>query len=157
MKAKRSSNGCVEMKSNLDKNTEFTNVSDCCSEDRVDVSDEDNEVDILSLDTVDGIFTSQNEEEDATEVLGEVNEDDISLLETEEGTCSSDSENKDTAEESIMKALLSLPPPACKMVPGSFDPDLDSIRPGRCWHFLRDGTKENSQFCARSSCGGFRL
>ncbi len=132
MKTKRITNGSVEIRDNVN-NTEFTNMSDCWSEERVEVSDDDNEVDTSSLESVEGICISQDEEESATEMLGEVNEDDdTSSLETKEGIYTSDNEDSDAnEEESIMNAFSELPPPVCNMIPGSYDPDLGSIKPGR--------------------------
>ncbi len=132
MKAKRIMNGSVELRDTVN-NTVFTNMSDCWPEEQVEVSDDGNEVDTSSLESVEGICISQDEEESSTEMLGEVNEDDdISSLETKEGIYSSDNEDSDAnEEESIMKAFSELPPPACNMMPGSYDPDLGSIKPGR--------------------------
>eukprot|EP01084_Bolivina_argentea_P197481 338426_1 len=131
MKAKRIMNGSVELRDTVN-NTVFTNMSDCWPEEQVEVSDDGNEVDTSSLESVEGICISQDEEESSTEMLGEVNEDDdISSLETKEGIYSSDNEDSDAnEEESIMKAFSELPPPACNMMPGSYDPDLGSIKPG---------------------------
>ncbi len=108
-------------------------MRNCSSEERVEVSDEGSESDTSLLEIEEGICTSssQNEEECATEVLGEVNEGDISSLEADEGILASDNEDKDTTEGSIMKELSKLPPPTCKMIPGSYFPDLCSIKPGR--------------------------
>ncbi len=95
-------------------------------------SDDGNEIDSSSFESVEEACISQDEE-CATETSGEVNEDgDISSLETKEGIYTSDNEDSDANEESrIMREFSELPPPACNMIPGSYDPDLGSIAPGR--------------------------
>ncbi len=113
--------------------TEFENTSDCSSKERVEVSDKVSEVGTSFLQIEDGISIStfQVEEECATEVSGEASGCDTLSIATDEGTLASANEDMVSTEDSIMNELSKLPQPTCKMIPGSYFPDVCSIKPGR--------------------------